>query len=129
MLPEKLSELLELALADLEVVKALPGYHINMQTYYRRSDDDSCQVCLAGACMVNQGLVVDWLTSSDRYREIRPKMFAISHAVFGSIGDAVNDLGVLGDYYHLDRDMVYYNDAGWDDYMGKIIKDLKEVGQ
>jgi hypothetical protein len=51
-LPNKKSELLKLALRDLEVVEKDDKYTVDMHNYYCQKMD-SCYVCLAGAVMAN----------------------------------------------------------------------------
>jgi hypothetical protein len=51
-LPDKLSELLELAMRDLEAVEADPRYRVDMSHWHEpRRDSEFCLVCLAGAVM------------------------------------------------------------------------------
>jgi len=50
-LPDKTSELLTLALDDLEEVLKLPGYTPHHFIWHRLTNDGRCQVCLAGAVM------------------------------------------------------------------------------
>lgn len=51
-LPKKPSELLRVALADLEAVENMPGYVIDMGTWHS-PQSDGCHVCHAGAVMAN----------------------------------------------------------------------------
>ena len=52
LLPNKPSELIDLALADLELCEKDEEYQIDMEVYYDRSISSKvCQVCLAGAVM------------------------------------------------------------------------------
>ena len=51
-LPNKKSELLTLALRDLEVVEKDNKYTVDMGDYYHQTMN-SCYVCLAGAVMAN----------------------------------------------------------------------------
>ena len=51
-LPKKPSDLLELALKDLELCEKDPKYSIDMDTWHIYEDrDKTCSVCLAGAVM------------------------------------------------------------------------------
>jgi hypothetical protein len=49
-LPDKLSDLLELALSDLEKVEALPKYKVDMMQWHT-SIGGVCAVCLAGSVL------------------------------------------------------------------------------
>ena len=49
-LPEKLSDLLDLAVSDAIKCEEDPRYRLNMDTYHT-PEKDGCHVCLAGAVM------------------------------------------------------------------------------
>lgn len=51
-LPDKPSELIRLALHDLEEVEQLPGFRVNMNVWLSNIEEEGCAVCLAGAVMV-----------------------------------------------------------------------------
>lgn len=55
-LPDKLSDLLELAVKDAQAVKA-KGYTLNMGYWKRYERGKSCSVCMAGAVLVQRGKV------------------------------------------------------------------------
>ena len=50
-LPDKPSELIRLALADLRKCEADPRYLIDMAQWHRPVTSELCHVCLAGAVM------------------------------------------------------------------------------
>jgi hypothetical protein len=52
-LPDKLSDLIELAVADCRKVEADPRYELNMNAWHSGLDDrhSRCAVCMAGAVM------------------------------------------------------------------------------
>lgn len=51
-LPDKLSDLLELAVNDAEAIEKTPGYVLRMGTWhYFERDTNTCMVCMAGAVM------------------------------------------------------------------------------
>jgi hypothetical protein len=52
-LPEKLSELLLFALADLEAVEEMLDINISMDNWNIREPYNNCSVCHAGAVVVN----------------------------------------------------------------------------
>lgn len=128
-LPNRLSELLTLALADVAVVKDMPGYKIDMSVFHCASYA-TCYVCVAGACIVNQGLVSEWKERcyhpEDRW--LQSRIYAISDLCFGSVSAAATEMGIEGDWKHLDREPVEYGSIGWNDYIADIVKDLKEAG-
>ena len=51
-LPNTLHGLLEMAISDLEKVKDRPGVQINMNEWVRRTGDRTCEVCMAGAVLM-----------------------------------------------------------------------------
>lgn len=52
-LPDKLSELLRLAVRDAQAVAAMSGYRLDMWSWRRQASGGTCAVCMAGAVMVN----------------------------------------------------------------------------
>jgi hypothetical protein len=60
-LPDRPSELILLALSDLEAVEKMPGYKVDMETWHHYYPSESscsvstpvCHVCFAGAVMAN----------------------------------------------------------------------------
>ena len=52
-LPNKLSDLLEVAVKDARLLARTPGYRLRMSRWYDRDSDGVCNVCLAGAVMAN----------------------------------------------------------------------------
>jgi hypothetical protein len=52
-LPDKLSDLIRLAVKDAQTVAKLPGYKLDMRMWHQPKDDDTCNVCLAGSVMAN----------------------------------------------------------------------------
>ncbi len=52
-LPDKVHELLRVALDDLDEVKKLPNVKADMRHWVMPCDDGTCHVCLAGAVMLN----------------------------------------------------------------------------
>lgn len=54
-LPDKLSDLILVALADLERAEQSPNVHINMgdwRAFYKYTQNQYCSVCFAGAVMI-----------------------------------------------------------------------------
>lgn len=50
-LPDKLSDLIDLAVTDLEVIEKNPRYKVDMSRFH--TGGDPCLVCFAGAIMAN----------------------------------------------------------------------------
>lgn len=50
-LPEKMSELIRVALVDMEIVERNPAYKIDMGTWHAMGGEGVCEVCFAGAVM------------------------------------------------------------------------------
>lgn len=103
-LPNKLSELLIVALEDLEQIENDPNYDIDMGEWYKpkvrnNSGRDVCTVCHAGAVMVNSlnlkpsfrmNLHPDDFTST-----ITNKLMAINAIRIGRMTQALSYMGVL----------------------------------
>ena len=52
--PERLSDLIRMALADLNNIEVNPNYIVDMLEWHRKDDDSPiCRVCLAGSVMAN----------------------------------------------------------------------------
>lgn len=65
-LPDKKSELIRLAIADLEKCEQDPNYTIDMTRWHEPRYDGVCQVCLAGSVMAktlnaNIRFYLDWV--------------------------------------------------------------------
>ncbi len=58
-LPWVMSDLLEITLNDVEIAKNTPNVLLDMHTWYRRDEQGTCVVCMAGAVMMNHGLIPD----------------------------------------------------------------------
>jgi hypothetical protein len=132
MLPDKPSELLTLALADLESVESDPRYVIDMDLWHKPYRD-RCAVCLAGAViartMGESPRVM--LTVADFPEAISPKLFALNDFRMGYISLALSDLGIrkpssipAGVHvtpYNIDRDKFFAD-------MGAMAALLREHG-
>ena len=113
-LPDKLSDLVELALNDLTQVQAQPDkYIINMNTWVSSGTRKAprCQVCLAGAVMVRSldvqadidSDVILTLTptdirppdmSAEEISILRSKLMALDHVRRGDISVALDYMGL-----------------------------------
>lgn len=52
-LPDKLSDLLRLALEDARAVAALPNHRFNMERWITNYKSGACETCLGGAVLLN----------------------------------------------------------------------------
>lgn len=88
-LPETLHELLSLALDDLEQTERKPGFRIVMNDWIVVADDGVCEVCLAGAMLVNRLGCIPALSSGGLWtKEMPPSLLrkceALDHFRRGS---------------------------------------------
>lgn len=93
-LPEKMSDLLKLALMDLEYIENTPGYEVDMEGWVY-TDNDTCFTCLAGAVMVKT-LHRDWshgLCPIDFLTYDCAKLIALNSLRQGKISEASEFLG------------------------------------
>jgi len=113
-LPDKMSELIRVAIVDLEKVEKLSEvYRINMSRWHVADDDSDdgkvrCSVCLAGAVMAQT-------LGADATQSFRPgsfnescKLNAIEDFRTGDISAAARFMGILG------------NDSGYSAYRNKF---------
>jgi len=109
-LPNKLSDLVELALSDLEKAEKSPDYAINMEEWHNpNSETGTCSVCLAGSVLafslgVNKSTYADPLNS---YPHVdRPKLYALNQFRAGYVYNASCALGVRTYCPHSDMQQV-----------------------
>lgn len=108
-LPDKPSELLLLALADLEAVERDPRYRVNMATWLERVDG-VCYVCFAGAVMAQTCGVGDSITPRDGDiedvfgKKVGRKLRALDYFRLGWVDEALDMFGIdqfrVGDDYY-----------------------------
>lgn len=93
-LPDKLSELIDVALADLEKVEADPLYEVDMGEWHQPRGP-KCSVCFAGSVMAKT-CDVDPMENQDPYgfspRNI-VKFLALNEARSGYVRTALHQLG------------------------------------
>lgn len=134
-LPDKPSELIRVALADLRKVEAMPDvYRVDM-SYWHHPRDGKCSVCFAGAVMAQTiKLDVDAHVSAydDRFDiETENKLEALNSFREGAVGDGLSYLGRYsdwhGEYY---RDVTPYSDdrEAFHCDMQTLASDLEAVG-
>ena len=130
-LPEKLSDLLQVALEDLRKAEASDQYAVNMRDWhlpFRRV----CSVCLAGSVMAFSldADITKNLAPVDFDDHTSRRLSALDSLRRGAVDDAACQLWIESDYSHLDRDVPRYsnNPKQWHKDMEKLVKDLKEAG-
>lgn len=111
-LPDALSELLTLALNDLEIIECDPGYRVRMWTYHDPMGTGECVVCLAGCVMARGGVPHDeYATPSNFGSRINTKLRALDALRMGHVNQAVVLMGpgLLAAYIE-NVDIVEYTD-------------------
>lgn len=98
-LPDKMSELLRVAVDDLEKIEADPNYRINMAQWHSPSGA-YCEVCLAGATLATRGIPSDVEIDpsipiqSLEGRKVYDKLCAINSLRTGSVKTAAEYMGI-----------------------------------
>lgn len=130
-LPDKPSELIRVALGDLEKVEQDPRYKIEMGSWVRAKNDGSCAVCLAGATLVktmNLPMGVSIKPHTTIY-PIRRKLFALDHFRLGYISNGLSHMGykkpliVKRNHVHYAKDPVQFKQQ-----MNQLANDLEAAG-
>lgn len=128
-LPDKPSELLAVALRDLEKCEKDPRFEIDMNVWCERTGTGHCAVCLAGSVMMQSlnGMpgpvpVPDLELITDR------KLRALDHMRSGHIQSAMMLLGRGKDVCPRDRQVPRYDHptgtGPWKRAMRKLLADL-----
>jgi hypothetical protein len=95
-LPDKLSDLLELAVADCLEVEAEGKHEFDMTVYYERLNGH-CAVCMAGAVMLRRlphNETADMLSTRQWGAETQRKLYAIDDMRTGGFENAAERLGL-----------------------------------
>ena len=132
-LPNKPSELLTLALADLAKVERSKRYEVNMGAWHLPINKNLCQVCLGGSVLAksldypfNKRLMSNLISTSIRY-----KLFALNALRVGLVGEALEVLGYPEDICNSVRNVIdisYSDDKkAWRKAMRGIVRDLKKL--
>lgn len=96
-LPNKLSDLIDLALGDLEAVEQDKRYKVDMNNWHRPNGE--CKVCFAGSVIAHS-------LGARRTREIKPesfeahtkvRLYALDYIRKGIVCCALNDIGARPD--------------------------------
>ena len=131
-LPDKLSDLLELALDDLEKIEKNPRYGITMSAWHEPLPDGICHVCLAGAVMA-QTLEVPHnsdITPSLFPDTLSRKLNALDFLRKGEIAYAQMQMGMDVYTQGLDIDVIKYHidPKGFKQTLRKLVPELREKG-
>jgi hypothetical protein len=138
-LPDKPSELIEVALADLKKVEALEEFIVDMGTWHAMSYDcqaerERCFVCAAGAVMaMHLNVPTEVAINPDRFdHDTRKKLIAIDHLRCGCVAEAFATLwGNFKDGERFDRTTFpsYRRDSeAFYEAMEQLGKELKDAG-
>lgn len=95
MLPDKLSDLIEVALNDLELVEKDPRYKIRMDKWHSPQVDGKCHVCMAGAVMamtLQQPVGRMMIPTHFDYLNVGRKLHALDLARAGYFANALREL-------------------------------------
>lgn len=109
LLPNKLSDLLVIALADLKACEEDDNYTIYMRDWHKPNDIGQCEVCMAGAVMAKTlGTAKDVRHEpfQDLFTPNRPKLMAINDVRLGCIGSALSIMG-LDENDHLESHEIW----------------------
>ena len=124
-LPDKPSELLELALSDLAKVEASPEYETNMWGWHSPSYTGVCYVCMAASVMAKT-LEVDRFKSfspADFETDTQNKLFAIDNFRTGDLDLALETLGINRPHSLTD----YIDVADYDDDPKQFKEDMSDI--
>lgn len=134
-LPDKPSELLAIALEDLELCENDPVYVIDMGKFHTPDESEGkCHVCLAGAILamrVNIPPSIAWTEAEFEFgvafaKELSEKIFAIDSLRRGSIRGAESFLNIVIPVNS--RTMPYYGEPDFKPAIRQLITDLAKVG-
>ena len=132
-LPDKPSELINVALADLAKVEQSKKYEVDMDTWHDPSAG-ICYVCLAGAVMAKslQASPDKSLLPSMHNGGLSGKLSALDEFRTGDVSWGFSDMGidVEEDVLNFDRDINDYEDdpKAFKRDMRKLSKDLAKAG-
>jgi hypothetical protein len=130
-LPEKLSDLLNLALDDLGMVEADPKYKVVMIEWHSPSPSRThCQVCLAGAVMAKSlGVPPEALHApADFAADVCDKLKALDALRLGTVELAFNSIRVAPPFGNRRVPTYELDPKGWHIAMRQLATDLADSG-
>lgn len=131
-LPDKPSELIDLALHDLELCEKDPRYEIDMQDWHNpQGENGRCAVCFAGATLAKSLDVTpsELKEPPDFDEDTEAKLGALNEFRTGDVQDGLDLMGIYLEP-NLDVEVVYYstNPDGFKADMRKLANTLEEHG-
>lgn len=94
-LPDRMSDLIEVALRDVRACAMDPRYVMNMGAWHDPTGDGRCEVCAAGAVMAKTlGADPDRPMFPYQCGEERAKLDAICILAMGTVGHAAKAMGI-----------------------------------
>lgn len=133
-LPDKMSALIRVALADLAKAERSKNYKINMSAWHNPEGENKCEVCLAGSVMAfSLGVQANyWMMPSDFNRPTFRKLNAIDALREGAVSEAATQLNLDEATYEkcraLNRRIPAYRNPKFKPAMRKLVRDLEKVG-
>jgi len=130
-LPEKMSELIRVALVDLVKVEESPDYIVRMENWHKPRDG-VCEVCLAGAVIAKtlKAPSNENCLPSGTSRSIRDKLEALNELRTGEVCEAAYVMGIYDVGAEYDTPIIDYNDdpQQFKRDMLQLAKDLEAGG-
>ncbi len=136
-LPDKLSALVQHALADLRLCEADPAYAIHMNDWHSPSTFfKNCEVCLAGAVMAKtlESDSREYTVPDNFITGLEYKLYAINALRRGQVDLALSSMGLektdkMADMYSLNRPIVGYrnHEETFHTQMHVLVNDLEEA--
>lgn len=128
-LPDKLSDLIDVALRDLELCEADPRYRIFMGDWHQPFSETVCNVCLAGAVMAKTRNFprsadidnIDYVPDANKYR-------ALDAVRVGDVDEALSYMGQVSIDYEPDVTRYSVNPRQFKADLRGVSKRLKSVG-
>jgi hypothetical protein len=131
-LPEKMSDLIDVALEDLAKVEASEKYIVEMGTWHEPGEPmEACEVCFAGGVMAMSlnADPEDLLSPDDFKLDIANKLSALNELRMGDTQCAALELGIDHGEFPF-RNITHYSDdpAGFVADTKQLAVDLREAG-
>lgn len=130
-LPDKPSDLIELALRDLNAVAANPEYAVDMKEWHKLSPRDNiCHVCLAGAVMARTlGFQRERIASWDGLNSTTgKKLRALDFFRSGMIRSGLKRMGITADIPSVDIPEYELDPEGFRNDLQEMANELRGKG-
>lgn len=134
-LPDKMSDLILLALDDLAKVEKDKRYHVDMWTFHEKNGD-KCDVCFAGSVMaMTLGKKINHRAFPDSFPEdTRWKLVALDELRMGNVGNAADLMDIshyqkyCARYFSTEIAKYETDKSAFKRDMKKLAKDLAKAG-